>query len=179
MLEIKGANLEWIQVYLLLFRDVMTKKCLVRFVKDLEENTLLQEWKYIIQHLKSKGIEVKMFGTDGKQEYHKYIQKINQELGFKIEHVYDSFHFEKNLYESANEEIFGNKYSKKQLPDHVLNQIKTINSFFNSQTEEEANTFLTGTLLFQKNTFLKSLQHHILRLEKYFDDYTILTDIYN
>lgn len=174
---VKGAKLDWIQVYLLLFRDAITKKCVIRIVDDLEEETLMKEWKAVINHLRLKKVDVKMFGTDGKQEYHKYIQKINRDLNLSIGHVYDAFHFEKNLYESANEEIHGNKYSKKALPDCVINQIKIINSFFDSKTKEEAKAYLNRTLLFQKNIFLKSLQHHISRLEKYFDDYTRFIDV--
>lgn len=174
---IKGATLEWIQVYLLLFRDVITKKCIIRIVQNLEEETLLKEWRSVIEHLLSIGIEVKAIGTDGKCEYHNYVKKINRKLGLNIDHVFDAFHFMKNLYESANEELFGNKYSKEKLPEHVLNQIKLIESFFDCKSKEGAETLLKETLLFQKATFLKSLQHHILRLKKYFDDYTKFVDI--
>jgi hypothetical protein len=174
---IKGAKLEWVQVYLLLFRDVITKKCIIRIVENLEEETLLKEWIAVIKHLQSLGIQVKTMGTDGKREYHNFVTKINRMLGTNIEHVYDAFHFMKNLYESANEELFGNKYSKKELPENVLNTIKIIKAFFDVKSKEEAEKYLKDTLLFQKNTFLKSLQHHILRLKKYFNDYTKFIEI--
>jgi len=174
---IKGAKLEWVQVYLLLFRDVITKKCIIKIVKDLEEKTLCKAWIDIIKHLQSLGIDVKAFGTDGKQEYHAYIEKINKELGVNIKHVYDAFHFMKNLYESANEELFGNKYSKEKLPENVLNQIKIIEAFFDVKSIGEAKKYLKDTLLFQKDTFLKSLQHHIFRLKKYFKDYTMFVEV--
>jgi len=172
----KGAKLEWTQVYLLLFRDVFTKKSIIRIVESLEEETLLPEWINVIKHLRSKGIIVKAMGTDGKREYPEYIHKINRELGMNIEHVFDAFHFMKNLYESANWELFGNKQSKEKLPEHALNQIKLIESFFDVKTKEEAQTLLLS-LISQKNTFLKSLRPHILRLKNYFADYTKFIEI--
>jgi len=168
---IKGAKLEWVDVYLLLFRDAITKKVIIRIVESLEGSVLIKEWISVINHLRSKGIVVKAFGTDGKKEYHNYIKAINREFGLNIKHVYDAFHFMKNLYESANEELFGNKHTKKELPEHVLNQIKLIEKFFDTSSKEEAREHLSR-LIFEKNTFLKSLRHHIFRLEKYFDDYT-------
>lgn len=174
---IKGAKLEWVQVYLLLFRDVITKKCIVRIVENLEEETLLKEWIAIIKHLQSLGIDVIAIGTDGKPEYHNYMITINRKLDTNIEHVYDAFHFMKNLYESANEELFGNKYSKKKLPEEVINSINIIKAFFSVKSKEEAEKYLKDTLLFQKEYFLKSLQHHIFRLKKYFKDYTKFIEV--
>jgi len=173
----KGAKLEWIQVYLLLFRDVITKKCLVLLVDSLEEETLLPEWIKVVKHLKSMSIVVKMIGTDGKREYPEYIHKINRELNMNIKHVFDAFHFMKNLYESANLELFGNKQSKKKLPENVLTQIKLIEAFFDAKSKGEVDKYLKDTLLFQKDTFLKSLQPHISRLKDYFEDYTQFIDI--
>ena len=47
----KGAKLEWVQVYLLLFRDVITKKCIVRLVESLEEKTLLPETLFTLRDI--------------------------------------------------------------------------------------------------------------------------------
>ncbi|MEA3430543.1 MAG: hypothetical protein U9R08_04695, partial [Nanoarchaeota archaeon] len=44
-------------------------------------------------------------------------------------------------------------------------------------SKEAAKGYLKKTLVFQKDTFLKSLQHHMGRLEKYFEDYTIFFEI--
>jgi hypothetical protein len=173
---IMGAELEWIQVYLLLFRDVITKKCIIRIVPTLAEEVLLQEWMSVVGHLKSRGIPVKAIGTDGKREYPNYVKKLNRELGMNIEHVYDAFHFMKNLYESANEELFGNKHSKKELPQHVLNQIKVIEAFFDVESKREARRHLSK-LVYEKQTFLKSLRQHVDRLEEHFDSYTKFLDV--
>ena len=173
---IKGAKLEWVQVYLLLFRDVITKKPIIKVVNSLDEEVIKKAWIEVIEHIESKGITFKALGTDGKQEYHRYIDDINKEHGLDIQHVYDEFHFKKNLYESANEEIFGNKYSKEKLPEHIVNQIKLIEAFFDTESKEKAETYL-DSLIFQKLTFIKSLRHHIMRLDKYFDDYTMFFEI--
>ena len=172
LVGVKGSKLEWVRVYLLLFRDVFTKKTIIRIVENLSEEVIMREWISVIGHLESLGIEVKGWGTDGLPEYPNYIQKINRLKNMNIQHVYDEFHFKKNLYESANEEIYGSKYTKKELPEYVLNQIKLIEYFFETPSKVEAKKHLKGTLVFQKNTFLKSLQHHINRLETYFDNYT-------
>ena len=174
---IKGAELEWTQIYLLLFRDAITEKCIVRIVESLSEEVLLKEWKSVIEHLRSIGIPVISFGTDGKREYPEYIQKINRELKLNIRHAYDAFHFQKNLFESANVEIFGVKNTKKKLPEHVLNQIRLINSFFDLNSKEQSRTYLQNTLLFQKQTFIRSLQSHIERLDYYFDNYTFFFEV--
>jgi len=94
-----------------------------------------------------------------------------------IQHAYDEFHFKKNLYESANEEINGSKQSKKELPETAQNQIKLIEKFFETTSKEDAMKYLIDILVFQKNTFLKSLRHHIDRLEKYFNSYTVFFEI--
>jgi len=173
---IKGAKLEWIEVYLLLFRDVITGKAIILIVESLDEGVLKEAWIKVIRHLQSKGIIVKAFGTDGKREYHNYIKDINRDHGFKIQHVYDEFHFKKNLYESANEELFGSKHSKKELPEHIINQIKLVEGFFATESKEKARIYL-DTLIFQKLTFIKSLRHHMMRLDDYFDDYTMFFEI--
>jgi transposase-like protein len=177
LVGVKGSKLERIQVYLLLFRDAITKKVIIRIVEHLDENTIMNEWINIINHLKSLGVEVKAWGTDGLPEYANYINKINKKLNLNISHVYDEFHFKKNLYESANEEINGIKHSKKELPEHVMNQIKSIESFFETSSKKDARKYLDNKLIFPKNTFIKSLRHHIIRLEKYFDDYTFFFEI--
>jgi len=173
---IKGAKLEWIQVYLLLFRDVITKKPIIKIVDNLCDDVIKKAWIEVIAHIESKGIKFKALGTDGKQEYHRYIDDINKEHSLDIQHVYDEFHLKKNLYESANEEIFGNKYSKNQLPEHIVNQIKLIEAFFDTESKQKARTYL-DSLIFQNLTFIKSLRHHIIRLDKYFDDYTMFFEI--
>ncbi len=173
---IKNSKLQWINHYLLLFRDAITQKPIIKFADDLEEKTLVPIWKEVITDLKNKGVTVKAFGTDGKREYKKYIKNINLELNLNIQHVYDAFHFNKNLYESANEEIYGNKYSKKKLPKYVLNQIKEIELFFKVKNIKEAQSKIDN-LIFQKNTFIKSLRSHILRLKNNFKDYTFFLQI--
>ncbi len=173
---VKGSELEWVPHYLLLFRDAITKKPIIKFAENLDEKTLLPIWEKVIVDLQNKGIEVKAFGTDGKREYKKYIEIINRKLNLNIQHVYDAFHFNKNLYESANEELFGNKQSKKELPKHILNQIKLIEEFFNVQDKQDAQTKV-NELVYQKNTFIKSLIPHIYRLKNNFKDYTFFLQI--
>ncbi len=174
---VKNAKLKWKQIYLLLFRDAITKKVIIRIVEDLSEEIIMKEWISVIEHLKSIGILVKTWGTDGLPEYSNYIEKINRLKNINIQHVYDEFHFKKNLYESANEEIYGSKHTKKELSEHVINQIKLIEHFFETPSKEAAKNYLKKILVFQKNTLLKSLQHHIGRLEKYFENYTVFFEI--
>jgi hypothetical protein len=174
---IKGAKLEWIQVYLLLFRDAITKKCIVRIVSSLSEEILFIEWKEFILDMHSKGIPIISFGTDGKREYPEYIHKLNIELKMNIRHVYDAFHFQKNLYESANEQFFGAKNTKKTLPEHIINQINLIESFFDTSSKEEAKKYLQDTLIFQKQTFDSSLRPYIEKLNTYFDNYTYFFEV--
>ncbi len=174
---VKGSKLKWKQVYLLLFRDAITKKVIIRIVEDLCEKTVMKEWINVIEHLESMGIEVKTFGTDGLPEYSNYINKINRLKNMNIQHVYDEFHFKKSLYESSNNEIFGSKYTKKELPKNVINQIKLIEFFFETASKNEAKKYLKETLIFQRNTFLKSLQHHIGRLKRYFNNYTVFFEV--
>ena len=177
LVGVKGSELEWVQVYLLLFRDAITEKVIVRLVEKLDEETIMREWISVIEHLESLGVIIKGWGTDGRPEYPNYIKKINMLKNMNIIHVYDEFHFKKNLYESANEEIYGTKHTKKELPEHVLNQIKMMEDFFETPSKDAAKKYLEKTLIFQKNTFLKSLQHHINRLKTYFENYTYFFEI--
>lgn len=174
---VKGATLTWTQVYLLLFRDAITNKCIVRLVDSLSEEVLIKEWKSVIKHLYSKGITTHSFGTDGKREYPEYIKKINHEFKMKIKHTYDSFHFKKNLYENANEEIFGMRNTKKELPEHVKNQIKLIEKFFDITSKDEAKKYLHNILIYQKQTFIRNLRDCIMKLETYFDNYTYFFEV--
>lgn len=173
---VKDASLEWVDYYLLLFRDVITGKAIIKFAENLKQETLLSIWKDVFIHLTKMGIEIKAFGTDGKREYKNYIKILNQELGLNIQHVYDSFHFSKNLYESANEEIFGMKQTKKTLPDLILRQIKNIEDFFNSKNLTDAQNKL-NQLIFEKEYFIKGLKKHIFRLKNNFKDYTYFLKI--
>jgi hypothetical protein len=173
---VKDSTLERVDYYLLLFRDAITKKVIIKFADNLQEKTLLSIWKEVFIHLTDLGVEIKAFGTDGKREYKKYIRLLNQELNLNIEHVYDSFHFCKNLYESANEEIFGQKQTKKMLPDLIIEQIKMIENFFSSKTLDDAKDNL-NTLLFEKEYFIKGLRKHIYRLKQNFRDYTYFLEI--
>jgi hypothetical protein len=173
---VKGASLEWVDHYLLLFRDAITGKTIIKFADNLKQETLLSIWKEVFIHLTKMGIEIKAFGTDGKREYKNYIKILNKELSLNIQHVYDAFHFSKNLYESANEEIFGIKQTKKKLPDLILKQIKMIEDFFNSKTLIDAQNKL-NQLIFEKEYFIKGLKQHIFRLKNNFKDYTYFLEV--
>ncbi len=173
---VKGSQLEWVHHYLLLFRDAITQKPIIKFAENLEEETIVPIWEEVIVDLQNKGIEVKAFGTDGKREYKKYIHNINRKLNLNIQHVYDAFHFNKNLYESANYELFGNQQSKKELPPVVLTQIKLIEEFFKVKNIQEAQTKI-DELFHQRDTFIKSLRHHIYRLKNNFKDYTFFLQV--
>ncbi len=172
----KDAKLDWVKVYLLLFRDSITKKVIIKFSDDLSENSLVPIWKEVILDLAKKGIEVKSFGTDGKREYKSYIKTINSFLNMNIHHVYDAFHFGKNSYENANYELFGNKQSKKELPENIINQIEQIYLFFNAKNKKHAKEII-DKLVFEKNTFIKSLRNQISRLKNNFEDYTYYLDV--
>lgn len=176
LVGIKGSKLEWVHHYLLLFRDAITQKPIIKFANNLDEKTILPIWEEVILDLEKKGINVKAFGTDGKREYKGYIKTINTKHNLNIQHVYDSFHFKMNLYQSANEEIYRNKYSKKELPEHIINQIKLIEDFFNVKSKKEAHMKI-AMLYSQKNTFIKSLRYHIYRLKKNFKDYTYFLQV--
>lgn len=167
----KGSKLEWVDHYLLLFRDAITKKVIIKFADNLDEKTIVPIWETVLLDLQNKGIEIKAFGTDGKREYKRYIRDLNRKLNLTIQHVYDAFHFNKNLYESANEQLYGSKQTKKELPKNVLNQIKLIEDFFKMKNKNEAQTKV-NQLYYERNTFIKALRHHIYRLKDNFEDYT-------
>ena len=141
---VAGAKLEWVDHFLLLFRDAITKKVIVKFADNLQEETLIKIWKKVFIDMRNNGIEIKAFGTDGKREYKKYIKTINRDLEMNIQHVYDQFHFDKNLFESANLEFFGVKQTKKELPEHIKNQIKLIHNFFETESKDEARKCTTS-----------------------------------
>lgn len=172
----KHSRLEKTDYYLLLFRDAMTKKVIIKFTNHLDEKNLISAWEEVFIHLRNKGIEVKSFGTDGKREYKRYIEKINRRHNMNVQHVYDAFHFIQNLYKSANKEIFGVEETKKELPKFIINQIETIHSFFRTKDINEAQEKV-NELFSERWTFIKALRDPIFRLKHYFKDYTYFLEI--
>lgn len=171
----KDSKLQRIEVYLLLFRDAITKNVKLMISESLDKSILINSWKQFVTWTLENKIPFNTLTTDGKREYNIMIDEINSEYNLKIKHSYCVFHFKKNLFEVSNKFIFGCMQTKKELPQHVINQIKEIEKAIDSPTKEKFDANLK-TLKHQNQTFIKPLQDQIKRLKKYEKNYKLHKD---
>ncbi|MBU0459913.1 MAG: hypothetical protein KJ771_03830 [Nanoarchaeota archaeon] len=168
----KDAKLQRVEVYLLLFRDAVTKNVKLMLSDCLDKSILINSWKKFVDWTIKNNIPFLTLTTDGKREYNIMTNEINKEYNFNIKHAYCIFHLKKNLFEVSNKFIFGCMQTKKILPGNVLNQIKEIEKVIDSPTKQEFDKNLK-ILKQQINTFIKPLQDQIIRLRKYEKNYTL------
>lgn len=168
----KDAKLHKIEIYLLLFRDAITKKPIIMLSDSLDKSILISHWRKFMKWTIKNKIPFKTLTTDGKREYNTMTKELNQEFKNKIEHSYCIFHFKKNLYEVCNKHIFGVMQTKKELPDHIINQIKELEHVIDLPTETKFKEQLE-ILDSQIQTFIKPLQDQIKRMKKYAKNYTL------
>ena len=168
----KDAKLQRIEVYLLLFRDAITKNVKLMLSDSLDKSILINSWKQFAEWTIHNNIPFKTLTTDGKREYNIMVRELNHEYELNIKHSYCVFHFKKNLFEVSNKYIFGSMQTKRQLPEHVINQITEIEKVVDSFTEDDFDKNL-NILEYQKQTFIKPLQDQILRLKKYKINYKL------
>ena len=171
----KGSKLQRIEVYLLLFRDAITKNVKLMLSDSLDKSILIHSWKRFVDWTLQNDIPFITLTTDGKREYNTMINEINREYNLKIRHSYCVFHFKKNLFEVSNKFIFGCMQTKKELPPHVINQIKELEKTIDSPTKEEFDKNL-AILQYQIQTFIKPLKDQISRLKKYENNYKLHKD---
>lgn len=168
----KGAKLERIDVYLLLFRDAITKRVIIMLSESLDKTTLLEYWRQFTRWTIENYLPFFTITTDGKREYNIMVEEINREFGLKLRHAYCIFHFKKNLYEVSNEFLFGAMQTKKVLPEHVQNQIKEIGIAIDMPTKEEFQNKLR-VLEHQIQTFIPPLRYQIKRMRRYEKNYSL------
>ena len=153
----KGATLQRIEVYLLLFRDAITKNIKLMLSDSLDKSILIKSWRQFLDWTLQNNIPFTTLTTDGKREYNIMVNELNEEYDLKIKHSYCVFHFKKNLFEVSNKFIFGCMKTKKELPQYVINQIKELEKTIDSPTKEEFDNNLKR-LKYQIQTFIKPLQ---------------------
>jgi hypothetical protein len=168
----KGAKLERVEVYLLLFRDAVTKKLLIMLSDSLDKTILIQHWKEFVKWMIIKKIPILTFTTDGKREYDIMIRELNEEFSLKIQHAYCIFHLKKNLFEVSNMFLFGAMQTKKELPIHIKNQIIEINNCVDSLSKELFSQNLKK-LEHQIQTFIPPLRNQIKRIRYYEENYSL------
>lgn len=168
----KDAKLQRIEVYLLLFRDAITKKPIFMLSQSLDKSELIHYWRKFVKWTSKNKIPFKTLTTDGKREYNTMIKELNREFGIKVEHSYCIFHFKKNLYEVCNKFIYGVMQTKKELPEHIINQIKELERVIDIPTKTEFEEQLK-ILDSQIQTFVKPLQEQIKRMQTYTENYTL------
>jgi len=169
---VKDAKLKKIEVYLLLFRDALTKKPVLMLSDSLDKSVLINYWQEFANWTMTNGIPFKTLTTDGRREYNTMIKELNCSLNLNVKHSYCIFHFKKNLYEVCNKHIFGVMQTKKELPDHVKYQIKEIERVVDEPTKRDFIKSLND-LITQKQTFILPLQDQIKRLHKYKKNYVL------
>lgn len=168
----KGSVLQRVEVYLLLFIDAITGKTILTISDSLDKSVLIQHWQVFAKWTIENNIPFTTLTTDGKREYNIMINEINSSLGLEVKHSYCIFHFKKNLYEVCNKHLFGVMQTKKELPSHILSQIKELEALVDRPTREE---FLKSLqkLEHQKQTFISPLQDQIKRVRKYAENYAL------
>jgi transposase-like protein len=168
----KHAKLQRIEVYLLLFRDALTGKVILMISDSLDKSILIQYWRRFAKWILRNKIPWITLTTDGKREYNTMIKEINKEFNLKIRHGYCVFHFKKNLFEVSNKYHFGVMQTKKELPEHIINQIKELEKAIDSPTKQEFEETLE-LLNHQIWTFIAPLQDQIKRMKKYESNYKL------
>jgi hypothetical protein len=168
----KNAKLQRIEVYLLLWRDAVTMQPLFMLSDSLDKSVLIEHWRDFARWTIKNGIPWLTLATDGKREFDTMIKEINAEFGLSVRHAYCVFHFKKNLYEVCNKAVFGVMQTKKELPTHIVNQIKELEKCVDLPSEQD---FLLGlkTLEYQRWTFIPALRDQITRLRKYSNNYSL------
>jgi transposase-like protein len=168
----KDSKLQRTEVYLLLFIDALTGKPILMLSDSLDKSVLIEHWRRFAKWTQENNIPFSTLTTDGKREYNTLVKELNCSLRMNVKHSYCVFHFKKNLYEVSNKHIFGVMKTKKELPEHVISQIKELESLVDQPTRKEFFKTLQTTL-FQKQTFIPPLQDQIKRLKKYAENYAL------
>ncbi|PIY81609.1 hypothetical protein COY79_01765 [Candidatus Pacearchaeota archaeon CG_4_10_14_0_8_um_filter_35_169] len=168
----KNAKLQKTEVYLLLFRDALTKKPILMLSDSLDKSVLINYWQEFANWTIKNEIPFKTLTTDGRREYNTMIKELNCSLNMNVKHSYCVFHFKKNLYEVCNKHIFGVMQTKKELPENVKYQIKEIERIVDEPTRRDFIKSLKNIIM-QKQTFIPPLQDQIKRLHKYKDNYAL------
>ncbi|HLD00900.1 MAG TPA: hypothetical protein VJC39_04090 [Candidatus Nanoarchaeia archaeon] len=168
----KGSKLQRVEVYLLLYIDALTGKTILMLSDSLDKSVLIKYWEIFAKWTLKNNIPFITLTTDGKREYNTMIKELNCSLHMNVEHSYCIFHFKKNLYEACNKYLFGVIQTKKNLPEHVLSQIKEIESLVDQPTRDD---FLNAikTITPQKQTFIAPLQDQIERVSRYSENYAL------
>lgn len=175
---IRNAKLTREENYVFLLRDTITKNALLSIESSLLEENIENFLTKICIYLIKLDVPIHSIVTDGKREYNSIINKISRKLKelqliqCAIGHAYCVFHFKKGLFEVANEDWFGNKNSKEQLPEHIMNQINLFNTVLDASSVEDAESAL-DKLVFEKCLFITPLQNQITRLQKYKKEYLL------
>lgn len=175
---IRGAKLNREKNYVYLLRDTITKNALLSIESSLLEDNVEDFLTKMCLYLIELGSPINAIVTDGKREYNSIVDRISKKLmklgiiSEPIKHAYCVFHFKQDLYETANEAWFGNKNSKEELPEHILNQIHMFDTVLDATSREIAEEML-DKLVFEQHTFIKPLQKQILRLQKYKEEYLL------
>ncbi len=89
----KGAILQRVEVYLLLFRDAITKNVQLMLSDSLDKSILIHSWKQFLDWTLQNNIPFTTLTTDGKREYKIMVDELNKEYNLKIKHSYCVFHF--------------------------------------------------------------------------------------
>ncbi|MFH0875092.1 MAG: hypothetical protein V1859_04080, partial [archaeon] len=108
----------------------------------------------------------------GKREYDTMANELNKEFHLDVRHGYCVFHFKKNLFEVSNKHFFGVRVTKKELPQHVKNQINLFNKVIDADSKEAFNNELYK-LEHQIQTFIPPLRDQIIRLRTYEKNYML------
>lgn len=168
----KGSTLQRVEVYLLLFIDALTGKSILMLSDSLDKSVLIEHWQRFAKWTLKNNIPFTTLTTDGKREYNTMIKELNCSLNMKVKHSYCIFHFKKNLYEVCNKHLFGVMQTVKELPQHILSQIKELEALVDQPTREDFLKTLK-TILHQKQTFISPLQDQIDRVRKYAENYAL------
>jgi len=168
----KGSKLQRVEVYLLLFIDALTGKTILMLSDSLDKSVLVKHWEIFFKWTLKNNIPFITLTTDGKREYNTMIKELNCSLHMNVRHSYCVFHFKKNLYEVCNKYLFGVIQTKKELPEHIISQIKELESLVDQPTRGD---FLKSlkTILHQKQTFINPLQDQIERVSRYSENYAL------
>ncbi|MBU1976643.1 MAG: hypothetical protein KKA62_01680 [Nanoarchaeota archaeon] len=168
----KNSKLQRVEVYLLLFIDALTGKPILMLSDSLDKSILIKHWQRFAKWTIKNKIPFVTLTTDGKREYNTMIKEINSSLNINVKHSYCIFHFKKNLYEVCNKHLFGVMQTKKELPEHIISQIKELEALVDQPTRRD---FLKSlkTMLYQKQTFILPLQEQIKRVHKYAENYAL------
>jgi hypothetical protein len=168
----KNAKLQRIEVYLLLFRDAITGNVVLMMSDSLDKSVLIKHWKAFAEWSIDNNIPWRTLTTDGKREFDTMVKELNRDYKLFVKHAYCIFHFKKNLYEVCNKYLFGVTQTKKELPEHIKNQITEIEKCIDLSSMSDFRNGLVK-LKYQILTFISPLQDQIKRLRKYELNYAL------